>query len=84
MTHDLPEVPRPLRGESRRQHPLVPAHKLTQERLAEALGFSIRYVAGVERGEENLTLDSVDQLGRLLDVDALELLTVGPWDAPKS
>lgn len=48
---------------------------LTQEAFAEQLGMSVRYVAGVERAEENLTLDSIDQLAKDLGVDALGLLT---------
>lgn len=54
---------------------------LTQEALAEELNVSPRYLAGIERGERNLTLDSVDalavQLGtaarKLLDPDSLRL-----------
>lgn len=48
---------------------------LTQEAFAEQLGMSVRYVAGVERAEENLTLDSIDQLAKDLGVDPLGLLT---------
>ena len=51
------------------------ARGLTQERLAESLEVSPRYLAGIERGERNLTLDSVDLLARQLDVDSLALLT---------
>nr|WP_284990663.1 helix-turn-helix transcriptional regulator [Arthrobacter sp. efr-133-TYG-120] len=48
---------------------------LTQERLAEELGVSPRYLAGLERGERNLTLDSMDVLANQLGVAALTLLT---------
>ena len=51
---------------------------LTQEALAEHLGVTARYLAGIERGERNLTLDSVDLLASRLDLDALGLLTGGP------
>lgn len=47
---------------------------LTQEGLAEELGVTPRYLAGIERGERNLTLDSVDALAVQLGVDALALL----------
>ncbi|MGJ6979059.1 helix-turn-helix domain-containing protein [Aestuariimicrobium soli] len=53
---------------------------LTQEGLAEELGVSPRYLAGIERGERNLTQDSVDVLADQLRVVARDLLTpsVGP------
>lgn len=50
---------------------------LTQEKLAEQLDVTPRYLAGIERGERNLTLDSIDALAEALQVDNLALLTVG-------
>lgn len=50
------------------------ARGLTQEALAEQLEVTPRYLAGVERGERNLTLDSVDALAKQLGVDARLLL----------
>lgn len=50
------------------------ARGLTQEALAEQLEVTPRYLAGVERGERNLTLDSVDALAEQLGVDAVALL----------
>ncbi|WP_045258355.1 helix-turn-helix domain-containing protein [Microbacterium hydrocarbonoxydans] len=47
---------------------------LTQEGLAEELGVTPRYLAGIERGERNLTLDSVDALADQLGVEPLSLL----------
>ncbi|WP_119697589.1 helix-turn-helix domain-containing protein [Microbacterium halotolerans] len=44
------------------------ARGLTQEQLAEQLQVTPRYLAGVERGERNLTLDSVDALAKQLAV----------------
>lgn len=41
---------------------------LTQEQLAELLDVTPRYLAGIERGERNLTLDSVDALAAQLKV----------------
>lgn len=46
----------------------------TQEGLAEQLEVTPRYLAGIERGELNLTLDSVDALAEQLGVEASSLL----------
>lgn len=51
------------------------ARGLSQEALAEELGFTARYLAGIERGERNLTLDSVEALASQLQVDASSLIT---------
>ncbi|WP_336649154.1 helix-turn-helix domain-containing protein [Microbacterium sp. MMO-10] len=48
---------------------------LTQEKLAEQLAVTPRYLAGIERGERNLTLDSVDALAKQLGVASFDLLT---------
>lgn len=50
------------------------ARRLSQEGLAEELGVSTRYLAGIERGERNLTLDSVDALAEQLEVEAQSLI----------
>lgn len=47
---------------------------LTQEGLAAELEVTPRYLAGIERGERNLTLDSVDALADQLAVAPLALL----------
>lgn len=47
---------------------------LSQERLAEDLGFHRTYLGSVERGERNLTLASVEQLAARLGIDPLDLL----------
>ena len=47
---------------------------VSQERLAEDLGFHRTYLGSVERGERNLTLASVEQLAQRLGVDPLDLL----------
>ncbi|WP_281284317.1 helix-turn-helix domain-containing protein [Homoserinimonas aerilata] len=49
---------------------------LTQEVLAEQLGVTPRYLAGIERGERNLTLDSVDALAKQLGIETQSLLLV--------
>ena len=51
------------------------ARGLTQEKLAEQLNVTPRYLAGIERGERNLTLDSIESLAVQLEVAALSLLT---------
>lgn len=38
------------------------------------MGLSPRYVAGIERGERNLTLDTLDEVARHLGLDPVELL----------
>jgi transcriptional regulator with XRE-family HTH domain len=48
---------------------------LSQEAFADQLGFHRTYVGGVERGERNLTLRSVERLAAVLDVEPLTLLT---------
>lgn len=47
---------------------------LSQEGLARELKWHRTYVGGVERGERNLTLRSVERLAELLEVDPLSLL----------
>lgn len=49
---------------------------LSQEAFADELGFHRTYVGGVERGERNLTLRTVERLAEILAVEPLELLTV--------
>lgn len=44
--------------------------------MAEELGFTPRYYAGIERGERNLSLDSVDDLAVKLAVPAISLLAI--------
>ena len=51
---------------------------LSQEAFADQLGFHRTYVGGVERGERNLTLRTVERLADILGVEPLELLTVTP------
>lgn len=51
------------------------SRELTQEQLAEQLGVSPRYLAGMERGERNLTLDSVDTLAANMGIDSKVLFS---------
>lgn len=47
---------------------------LSQEAFAEVLGVHRTYMGGVERGERNLTLQSVERIASTLRIDPLELL----------
>jgi transcriptional regulator with XRE-family HTH domain len=47
---------------------------LSQEAFAEVLGVHRTYMGGVERGERNLTLRSVERIAAQLGVDPVELL----------
>jgi transcriptional regulator with XRE-family HTH domain len=47
---------------------------MSQEALADALGVHRTYLGGVERGERNLTLRTVERLADRLAVDTAALL----------
>lgn len=47
---------------------------LSQEDFADTLGLHRTYVGGLERGERNLTLKSVERLSASISIDPLELL----------
>jgi len=47
---------------------------LSQEAFAELLGVHRTYMGGVERGERNLTLKSVERIAGKLGLDPLDLL----------
>ena len=47
---------------------------LSQEAFADVVGVHRTYMGGVERGERNLTLRSVERLAAALRVSPLELL----------
>lgn len=48
---------------------------LSQEAFADTLGFHRTYVGGLERGERNLSLRSVERIAEQLGLDSLALLT---------
>ncbi len=47
---------------------------LSQEAFADLLGYHRTYMGGVERGERNLTLKSLERIAEKLGVEPLELL----------
>lgn len=50
------------------------AKGLSQEAFADIVGVHRTYMGGVERGERNLTLKSVERIAAILKVDPVELL----------
>lgn len=55
------------------------ARGLSQEAFADVLGVHRTYMGGIERGERNLTLRSLEKLARRIEVEPLALLE--PSDA---
>jgi transcriptional regulator with XRE-family HTH domain len=53
---------------------------LSQEAFADTLGVHRTYMGGVERGERNLTLKSLERIAERLSLDPLSLLQ--PPDRP--
>lgn len=60
-------------GESLRRH--RKARGLSQESFADELGLHRTFVGGLERGERNVTLRSVERLAMKIGVEPLSLLT---------
>ena len=54
------------------------ARGLSQETFADVLGVHRTYMGGIERGERNLTLKSLERIAGRIDVDPLELLKPAP------
>ena len=50
------------------------ARGLSQEAFAEVVGVHRTYMGGLERGERNLTLRSVERIAARLDLPAMQLL----------
>lgn len=48
---------------------------LSQEAFADLVGVHRTYMGGVERGERNLTLKSVERMAEILDMSPIDLLT---------
>ena len=47
--------------------------KFTQEHLAECLGVSANYIGRLERGQHNPSLDKIDKIATILEVQPFEL-----------
>jgi transcriptional regulator with XRE-family HTH domain len=56
---------------------------LSQEHFAELIGVHRTYMGGVERGERNLTLKSVERIAARINMDPLTLLRVPRKSAAK-
>jgi transcriptional regulator with XRE-family HTH domain len=50
------------------------ARGLSQEAFADVLEVHRTYMGGIERGERNLTLKSLERIGAKLDLDPVDLL----------
>jgi transcriptional regulator with XRE-family HTH domain len=50
---------------------------VSQEAFADVLGVHRTYMGGIERGERNLTLKSVERIAERLEIDPLVLLGQG-------
>jgi transcriptional regulator with XRE-family HTH domain len=59
-------------GRNLRQYRLD--HGYSQEAFADHMGVHRTYMGGVERGERNLTLKTLEKMAELLGVDPLDLL----------
>jgi transcriptional regulator with XRE-family HTH domain len=59
-------------GRNLRAHRL--ARGLSQEAFADVVGVHRTYMGGLERGERNLTLRSLERIAERLKMEALELL----------
>lgn len=53
------------------------ARGLSQEAFAEVLGVHRTYMGGIERGERNLTLRSVERIAARIELEPLALLRSG-------
>jgi transcriptional regulator with XRE-family HTH domain len=51
------------------------ARGLSQEAFADLMGVHRTYMGGLERGERNLTLKSVERIAAAVDIDPVTLLT---------
>lgn len=53
---------------------------ISQEKFADVLGVHRTYMGGIERGERNLTLKSLERIAERIGLDPLTLLQ--PLDSP--
>ncbi len=52
--------------------------QLTQEVLAEGAGLHPNYISSVERGERNISINSIERIATALGVSMAELLSLPP------
>ena len=57
------------------------ARNLSQEAFADVVGVHRTYMGGLERGERNLTLRSLERIAEIIETDPLDLLQP-PTKAP--
>ena len=55
------------------------AKGLSQEAFADVLGFHRTYMGGIERGERNLTLKSLERIAERIELDPSTLLDRRPF-----
>ncbi|HVW73162.1 MAG TPA: helix-turn-helix transcriptional regulator [Rhizomicrobium sp.] len=51
------------------------AQGLSQEELAAQVGIDMRYLGGIERGQENPSLDVMERIARMLNSKVIALLS---------
>ncbi len=56
--------------------------KLTQEELGEKTDLHNTYIGAIERGERNLSLESIEKLSKGLNIEISELFTFPPTKLP--
>jgi transcriptional regulator with XRE-family HTH domain len=54
------------------------ARGLSQEGFADVLGVHRTYMGAIERGERNLSLQALERIAGKIDVDPVDLLSLGP------
>lgn len=59
------------------------AKGMTQEKLAEGANLHTNYVSSVERGQRNISIQSIERLARALEVPMAQLLSPAP-DSPET
>ncbi len=52
-------------------------HQLTQEEMASRLGINTNSYAKLERGETRLSVDRLEQIANIFEVDLMELMSLG-------
>jgi transcriptional regulator with XRE-family HTH domain len=55
---------------------------LSQEAFADILGVHRTYLGGIERGEHNLTLKSVERIADRIGIEPMALLRSDPPESP--